>query len=134
MHIIRPPLPCQAHNPSTSYPLYINRRMNERCHYRAPKLLIKSKIYSIVSLLCFASFITNIVHCNRMGTPTKKRTPGQRKQRALHFAISPKTLARCPKCKKEILPHHACSFCGYYRGRQVLTINLAKKKTKTATA
>ena len=31
-------------------------------------------------------------------------------------------LGRCPQCNSAAQPHHACASCGYYRGRQVLTI------------
>jgi large subunit ribosomal protein L32 len=56
-----------------------------------------------------------------MGTPTKKRTSGQRKRRASHFALATKNLVKCPKCKKEIMSHRMCDFCGYYNGRQVVS-------------
>jgi large subunit ribosomal protein L32 len=31
-------------------------------------------------------------------------------------------LGRCPQCSSALRPHTACPSCGYYRGRQVLTI------------
>ena len=31
-------------------------------------------------------------------------------------------LGRCPQCSSRVLPHIACPSCGYYKGRQVLTI------------
>ena len=31
-------------------------------------------------------------------------------------------LSRCPQCSSRVLPHIACPSCGYYNGRQVLTI------------
>ncbi|MBI4090699.1 MAG: 50S ribosomal protein L32 [Candidatus Komeilibacteria bacterium] len=65
-----------------------------------------------------------------MGTPTKKRTSGQRKRRAAHFALANQNTVRCPKCKHVTLPHRACSFCGYYRGRQVLKMDRAIRRTE----
>ncbi|MEK7584433.1 MAG: 50S ribosomal protein L32 [Patescibacteria group bacterium] len=67
-----------------------------------------------------------------MGTPTKKRTSGQRKRRASHFALRSKSVRPCPKCKKPVLPHHACAFCGYYKGRQVMTVAVEARKPGTA--
>ncbi len=45
----------------------------------------------------------------------------------------------CPKCKKPVLPHIACRFCGTYAGRQVLPAKLveagkALKKAEKAAA
>ncbi len=31
-------------------------------------------------------------------------------------------LGRCSQCSSAVQPHRACPSCGYYRGRQVLTI------------
>ena len=28
----------------------------------------------------------------------------------------------CAKCKEPVLPHRACSACGYYKGREVLKV------------
>lgn len=37
------------------------------------------------------------------------------------------TTAKCKNCGKTKLPHRVCPHCGYYKGKQVLTI---KSKTK----
>lgn len=65
-----------------------------------------------------------------MGLPGKKLTKSSKKRRASHFALSQITLGQCPKCKKPVLPHHVCQFCGTYAGRVVLKIEskLDKKK------
>ncbi len=63
-----------------------------------------------------------------MGLPGHRRTSSHKRRRAAHFALSLKKLNHCPQCGKPILPHHACAFCGYYRGRQVIVF-----KTKTST-
>ena len=43
-------------------------------------------------------------------------------------------ITRCAKCKKPVLPHHVCQFCGTYNGRAVIKIKskLDKKKKKEA--
>ena len=28
----------------------------------------------------------------------------------------------CPQCEAALLPHRACKACGYYKGRQVITV------------
>ena len=69
-----------------------------------------------------------------MSTQAKKRTHQQKKERASHSALDKKQLTSCPKCKKAVLPHHICKFCGYYKGQDILLIDTKterkKKKTK----
>ncbi|MFH1236739.1 MAG: 50S ribosomal protein L32 [Parcubacteria group bacterium] len=71
-----------------------------------------------------------------MGLPAKRRTNQSKRERASHFALKPLALASCPKCKKHIRPHHVCPYCGYYRGHDVLKLDIkaerkrAKKKKR----
>lgn len=65
-----------------------------------------------------------------MSVPKKRQTSAKSRRRASHFALSKKNLVICPKCKKEILPHRACPYCGTYANKQVLAISTKKKKTK----
>jgi large subunit ribosomal protein L32 len=62
-----------------------------------------------------------------MGLPGHRRTSSHKRRRAAHFALKPTKLTTCPKCKKPLMPHIACKFCGTYNGRQV-TKTKAKKK------
>lgn len=65
-----------------------------------------------------------------MGLPGKKLTKSSKKRRASHFALKPIVLTKCPKCKKPMLPHYVCQFCGMYAGKKILEIKskLDKKK------
>ncbi|MFA4871700.1 MAG: 50S ribosomal protein L32 [Patescibacteria group bacterium] len=65
-----------------------------------------------------------------MGLPSKKRTKTSKRQRASHFALKAVKLNECPHCHKPVLPYHACEFCGYYKGRQIITIKIKKKTEK----
>jgi large subunit ribosomal protein L32 len=60
-----------------------------------------------------------------MGLPGHRRTSGDKRRRAAHFALKPTSFTVCSYCKKHIISHHVCANCGYYRGRQVI-----KLKTK----
>lgn len=59
-----------------------------------------------------------------MGVP-KKRTSKMRRDRR-RAANNPLKAAvqvtKCPKCKEPVLPHRACSACGYYKGREVIAV------------
>ncbi|MBP9748699.1 50S ribosomal protein L32 [Patescibacteria group bacterium] len=54
-----------------------------------------------------------------MGLPGHRRTSSHKRRRASHFALKKIDLRVCSKCKKLLLPHTACKFCGSYNGRQV---------------
>lgn len=65
-----------------------------------------------------------------MALPGHRRTSSHKRRRAAHFALKKKILAVCSKCKKPILSHHICGFCGTYAGREALKIKPPKKKNK----
>lgn len=46
----------------------------------------------------------------------------------MHLFIKEPALVLCPKCGKSILPHQACKFCGFYKGKEM--IDVLKKLTK----
>ncbi|MFL5319611.1 MAG: 50S ribosomal protein L32 [Myxococcaceae bacterium] len=59
-----------------------------------------------------------------MGVP-KKRTSKMRRDRrraANNNLRSAVQVTKCPKCQEPILPHRACSACGYYKGREVVAV------------
>ncbi len=57
-----------------------------------------------------------------MGLPGHRRTSSDKRKRAAHFALTPAALTTCTQCKKPALPHHACLFCGTYKGRKIIAI------------
>lgn len=69
-----------------------------------------------------------------MTIPGKRLARRRKHLRASHTALKPLALSVCPKCKKPTLPHHACAFCGYYRGRSFTDSGSASKTPAAATA
>jgi large subunit ribosomal protein L32 len=56
-----------------------------------------------------------------MAVPKKRTSKSrQRKRRATIKLENPK-LVKCKQCGKEILPHRVCPFCGYYKGKLVVS-------------
>jgi large subunit ribosomal protein L32 len=63
-----------------------------------------------------------------MSVPKKRRTKSSVGRRRSHHSLLKAKLNKCPQCGKAIEPHKACSFCGYYRGREVIKIKIKEKK------
>lgn len=53
----------------------------------------------------------------------KKKTPksAQGKRRS-HLHTRATALSECPRCHNARLPHRVCPSCGFYRGREAVTI------------
>ena len=64
-----------------------------------------------------------------MTAPKSRGTKSKRDKKRLHIFLKSPNLVKCQKCDKLIRSHTVCSFCGYYKGRQILNI-LDKKKKK----
>lgn len=71
-----------------------------------------------------------------MAVPRKKRSIAKKHQRYSSWATkkmkkmtNKMSLVVCDNCKKFKKSHHVCQHCGYYKGRQVLTIKVKKGKT-----
>jgi large subunit ribosomal protein L32 len=67
-----------------------------------------------------------------MAVPKQRHTSSRRDKRRMHIHLEEPTLTHCPKCGKFVLPHTACSNCGYYKGREVVSVldKLEKKERK----
>jgi large subunit ribosomal protein L32 len=46
---------------------------------------------------------------------SKART---RRRQHLNMKLEANTLIACPSCGNQIVPHHVCPKCGFYRGKQ----------------
>jgi large subunit ribosomal protein L32 len=55
-----------------------------------------------------------------MANPKRKTSKSVTRKRRTHKKLGVTTLVACPNCSEPMLPHHACSYCGHYKGRSVL--------------
>ena len=55
-----------------------------------------------------------------MAVPKKKISKSRRDMRRAHEALSSAAHVECPNCGETKRPHHICSACGYYDGREVV--------------
>jgi len=65
-----------------------------------------------------------------MALPKRRHSIGRGRRRRTHWKIKAVSSVTCPQCKKDILPHHICPFCGYYKGREVLKIETVEERRK----
>ncbi|MGI8914954.1 MAG: 50S ribosomal protein L32 [Chloroflexota bacterium] len=56
------------------------------------------------------------------GVPKKRVSRAKQGNRRSHHRLTLPSLMTCPQCHDQKLQHHVCPHCGYYRGRQVLTV------------
>jgi large subunit ribosomal protein L32 len=57
-----------------------------------------------------------------MGVPKRRTSKSKIGMRKHSHRIPTVTSKPCPQCGAPQQPHRVCPSCGYYRGRQVLTI------------
>ena len=55
--------------------------------------------------------------------PKRKVSPGRRDRRRAHDHLKASASVTCPNCGEPRLPHRVCSKCGYYQGREVVTVS-----------
>jgi len=53
------------------------------------------------------------------------------RKRRTHYKAETPALVKCSQCGKSKASHHACPYCGYYKGTQVKEIeNLDERREK----
>ncbi len=54
--------------------------------------------------------------------PKRKVSKGRRDRRRAHHALKAPNLVQCTNCGHLRLPHKVCPNCGYYQGREVISV------------
>jgi large subunit ribosomal protein L32 len=57
-----------------------------------------------------------------MAVPKRRQSKSRSKMRRGATRWRAPILKKCPECATSVPSHIACPSCGYYRGRQVLTV------------
>lgn len=66
-----------------------------------------------------------------MAQPKRKHSNTRSRTRRSHHWLKVKSLSGCSNCGTLMVPHRVCAVCGFYRGKQVLTIkSKASKETE----
>ena len=62
-----------------------------------------------------------------MAVPKKKVSKARRdKRRSNNWKLVLPGMVKCPKCGEFVKSHHVCKACGYYAGKEVLTVEESK--------
>jgi large subunit ribosomal protein L32 len=56
-----------------------------------------------------------------MAVPKKKTSKSRKNMRRAHDFLTVPASSVCPQCKAPKLPHRACSSCGTYKGKEVIS-------------
>ncbi|WP_041701685.1 50S ribosomal protein L32 [Gottschalkia acidurici] len=58
-----------------------------------------------------------------MAVPKRKISKSKRdKRRASAQVLTKATIVECPQCHETKLPHRVCGSCGYYKNREVVSV------------
>lgn len=59
-----------------------------------------------------------------MGVPKRKVSKRRQRQRRAANALSAPQMAICPNCGARFRSHRVCPACGFYKGRQIISVEL----------
>jgi large subunit ribosomal protein L32 len=59
---------------------------------------------------------------NNMAVPFRKISKTRKNMRRTHYKATAKGLVKCPNCGETIQSHKVCPKCGFYDGKQVVSV------------
>ncbi|MBU1862528.1 MAG: 50S ribosomal protein L32 [Candidatus Omnitrophica bacterium] len=65
-----------------------------------------------------------------MAHPKRRHSNTRTRTRRAHDFITPKSLSACSHCGAKNIPHRICPQCGYYKGKQRVTLKVKEDKKK----
>lgn len=63
-----------------------------------------------------------------MPNPKRQHSKQRSRKRRTHYKTTAPSTVVCPQCKKPIISHRVCPFCGYYKGKPVVAIKAVKEE------
>ena len=63
-----------------------------------------------------------------MAVPKRRRSKSKKRMNKANWIIKVPTMYECPECNEMAISHNACTVCGYYNGKKVLTVKVKEKK------
>ena len=65
-----------------------------------------------------------------MALPKRRHSSTRRDKSRTHQKLALGQTSVCVHCGRTRRPHHACPFCGFYKGRVAVTIKTKEKAAK----
>ncbi|MDD3375290.1 MAG: 50S ribosomal protein L32 [Candidatus Omnitrophica bacterium] len=65
-----------------------------------------------------------------MAHPKRQHSKQRSRKRRTHYKAEAPAVSVCSNCKKEIVPHRVCPYCGHYKGKLVVEIKVKEAKKK----
>lgn len=56
-----------------------------------------------------------------MAVPRNRMSNARKNSKRAHHAKTPKNFSVCTNCSKAVRSHCACDFCGFYKGKSIIT-------------
>lgn len=69
-----------------------------------------------------------------MANPKRRHSRSRRDKRRANWKLEPVAFGNCPQCGALVLPHTACSKCGFYNGKTVVIVKSKESKTSSSDA
>lgn len=63
-----------------------------------------------------------------MPLPKRQHSVQRGRKRRTHWKAQVASLSPCSNCRKPIIPHRVCPFCGFYKGKPIVVIETKEKK------
>ena len=64
------------------------------------------------------------------GVPFRRTSKTKKRMRRTHLKKEAATYNLCPNCGEPLMPHRACTKCGFYKGANALNKEEENKDTK----
>ena len=69
-----------------------------------------------------------------MAHPKRRHSTTRTNKRRANDFLEATSLSKCSNCGAQKKPHRVCSECGFYSGRQVVTVKVKSKDKKKKSA
>ena len=66
-----------------------------------------------------------------MAVPFRRVSKTKKRMRRTHLKKDAPTVISCPKCSAPIKPHRVCTKCGYYKGKEVISVSSKEEIKET---
>lgn len=61
-----------------------------------------------------------------MAVPFRRTSKTAKRKRRSHLKLDLPGMVKCPNCGEYTKPHHVCANCGYYNGKEVVSVEASE--------